>query len=376
MILMNIVLISNYFNHHQKCIGDALYRLTDGQFSFIATQQISEMRRALGYKEMTADYVVSPTSETCKQELKLISESEVVIAGSASGALLKGYIQSGKPLFRYSEHPLKTGNTWYKYPIRWWRWHKNNPPKVPIYMLCASAYTAGDYAKFGLFKGKTYKWGYFPECKRYENIEALLQKKDPRQILWCGRFLDWKHPDDVLTVAKRLKEENYSFHIQMIGTGEMEEELKAQILRDGLSEHISLLGSMSPEKVREHMERAGIYLFTSDRKEGWGAVLNEAMNSGCAVVASLAAGSTPYLIRHEENGLSYPACDADALYAHIKYLLEHSDVQRHMGRAAYHTIVSEWNAEVAAVRFIQLAERILQGEESLDLFQSGPCSKA
>jgi hypothetical protein len=37
---------------------------------------------------------------------------------------------------------------------------------------------------------------------------------------------------------------------------------------------------MPPEEVRVHMEQSNIYLFTSDFGEGWGAVLNEAMNSG------------------------------------------------------------------------------------------------
>ncbi len=47
-----------------------------------------------------------------------------------------------------------------------------------------------------------------------------------------------------------------------------------------------MLGAMSPDKVRAYMERADVFLFTSDFNEGWGAVLNESMNSGCAVVAS------------------------------------------------------------------------------------------
>ena len=53
------------------------------------------------------------------------------------------------------------------------------------------------------------------------------------------------------------------------------------------------------------MERADIYLATSDRQEGWGAVINEAMNSGCAVVADHMMGAVPYLISHEENGMIY-----------------------------------------------------------------------
>jgi glycosyltransferase involved in cell wall biosynthesis len=59
---------------------------------------------------------------------------------------------------------------------------------------------------------------------------------------------------------------------------------------------------MAPEAVRDHMEAADIFLFTSDFNEGWGAVLNESMNSACAVVASHAIGSVPFLLKDGENG--------------------------------------------------------------------------
>ena len=64
------------------------------------------------------------------------------------------------------------------------------------------------------------------------------------------------------------------------------------------------------------------------------------------------------------------------LYQKIKYLLDHPEEQRRLGTAAYHTIIKEWNAEVAAERLIKLTERILAGEKSPRLYESGPCSPA
>ena len=117
-------------------------------------------------------------------------------------------------------------------------------------------------------------------------------------------------------------------------------------------------------------------MFTSDRQEGWGAVLNESMNSGCAVVASHAIGAVPYLMKHNSNGLIYKSGDIDALYQNVKYLLDHPEEQRRLGEAAYRTITEEWNAEIAAERFVNLAQHILDGDKYPDLYESGPCSKA
>ena len=238
-------------------------------------------------------------------------------------------------------------------------------------------WTLHDCAKFGLFHGRCYKWGYFPETIRYPSIDDLIDRKAKATILWCGRFLGWKHPDDVIEVAKRLHEAGCCFKIEMIGTGEMERQLKRQASEAGLlDENVRFLGAMSPEAVRRHMESASICLFTSDRQEGWGAVLNEAMNSGCAVVASDAAGATPYLVNDGVNGSVYHSGNIQELYEKVRRLLENTTMQYSFGKAAYLTITELWNAEVAAKRFLQLSQALLNGTDASGLFANGPCSLA
>ena len=221
-----------------------------------------------------------------------------------------------------------------------------------------------------------YKWGYFPETRKYEDVDALIRSKDPKKILWCGRFLDWKHPDDMIFVAKALREDGYDFRMELIGTGEMEDRLRSLIDENGLQDHVHMLGSMSPEKVRERIEEASIYLFTSDRQEGWGAVLNESMNSACAVVASHAIGATPFLIEHQKNGLIYRDGDRKDLYKNVKLLLDCPQQRMELSKQAYKTIVDEWNAENAAEKVLKLSETILNGEDISNLYDGGICSTA
>ena len=44
---MKISFVSNYFNHHQKFLSDALMRWSD--YSFIATTEMRKEREQLGY---------------------------------------------------------------------------------------------------------------------------------------------------------------------------------------------------------------------------------------------------------------------------------------------------------------------------------------
>lgn len=377
-IRLRIAFVSNFFNHHQAYISDELYELTGGNYRFIETSPMPQERKTLGYAQKTMDYVLRYGEDEQQNALVMewIDTADAVIIGSAPEELLKNRKKNKKMIVRYSERPLKKGFQLWKYPLRWLKWHLVNPAGIPIYMLCASAYTAQDYARFGLFKNRSLKWGYFPECRRYDDVNRMIAQKDTKQILWCGRFLDWKHPDDVLTAAHRLKEEGYDFRIRIIGTGEMESELQrmAEALR--LQETVSFAGSMSPEEVRAHMEHAGIYLFTSDRKEGWGAVLNEAMNSGCAVIASRDAGATPYLIEDGKNGLVYQSGDTEALTEAIRMLLDHPEMQTKLGAAAYSTIERVWNPQIAAQRLAAVLEILVKEEAALDQYADGPCSRA
>ena len=366
---MNLIFISNFYNHHQHGLCQALYYGTKA-FYFLETSSMDQERRQLGWTiDNLPPYVTSDPS--------VLDQADIVIAGSAPEALIHRAIVAGKPIFRYTERPLKNGPEPLKYLPRLIRWHRRNPPGSPIYLLCASAYTAADYASFGLFHNRCYQWGYFPEAIRYLSIDDLIGCKANATILWCGRFLNWKHPDDVIKVGKKLRDAGYHFKIEMIGTGELEQQLKQQASETGLLEtSIRFLGSMSPEAVRRHMENASIYLFTSDRQEGWGAVLNEAMNSGCAVVASDAAGATPYLVNDGVNGSVYHSGNIQELYEKVRQLLENTTMQYSFGKAAYQTITELWNAEVAAKRFLQLSQALLNGTDTSGLFANGPCSPA
>lgn len=377
---MKIIFASNFYNHHQSALSTVLHRITCGEYLFVAAEEMPEEQRNLGYgREVVPEYVLYTYKSTEEHERcqRAINEADVVITGSAPEYLLRDRIKAGKLIFRYSERPLKKGLEPLKYLPRLLRWRARNPMSKPIYMLCASAYTAADYAKFGLFRNRCYKWGYFPEAKQYDVDDLFLKKNNevPR-ILWVGRFLELKHADHVIFVAERLKKAGYRFALDFIGTGVLERQLKDMIRERNLEDCVQLLGVMPPNQVRKYMERSNIYLFTSDRNEGWGAVLNESMNSGCAVVASHAIGSVPFLVKDNENGLIYESGNLDMLYEKVKYLLDNPEEQQRLGRAAYCTITEEWDAETAAERFVELAKRILAGEKYPEPYVNGPCSRS
>lgn len=377
---MKVVFISNFMNHHQLPFCMAMVNNPEIEYTFIATEPIEEERLKMGYLDMNHEYDFIVCSydnkENYTKALELCNNADVLIVGSASGKFSKPRLKKGKLTFKYSERIDKVKPSIFKKPFRAVNLFLENGIYKSFYLLCASNFAAADYARAFSFLGKAYKWGYFPEVKKYENINEVIQNKKRNALLWAGRFIDWKHPECAVEIARRLKQDGYNFTLNIIGTGYMEEELKALISDYGLENSVFMLGSMSPENVRENMEKSEIFLFTSDRQEGWGAVLNESMNSGCAVVASSAIGSVPFLLNSGENGFIYRDGDLDALYSKVKYLLDNPQKAKQFGKQAYKTLCNEWNAENAAKRFISLAKEILSGNKKPDIYKDGVCSKA
>jgi len=373
----SVVMVSNYFNHHQKPFSDEMISLTCDGYSFIATQPMEEDRKNLGWDLVLPSYVHCSYIDKSNYEkcLRLINTADVVIFGSAPEAMIKKRISDRKLIFRYSERLLRNGTELLKYPVRFLRYHKYNPIKSQNYLLCSSAYTAADYSKFGIFKNRSYKWGYFTEAKEYPNIDLLLENKQPASLLWVARFLELKHPEYVIDTAERLKKDGYKFSIDMIGNGALEFEIKEKVKQKGLSDYINFLGSMKPEEVRKNMEQSQIFLFTSDFHEGWGAVLNEAMNSGCAVISSHAIGAAPYLIDDGTNGLIFENGNVNDLYEKVKRILDHPEEGKLFGKKAYYTIKNLWSPKEAAERLIKLSYNILNALP-MDEYKDGPCSKA
>ncbi len=378
---MKITFFSNFLNHHQLPLCRELYKLCDGDFRFVACTPINSERLSLGYEDMNAQPFVIRVyegGEQLSEAIKWCMESDVAIHGSAWEKFARLRIEAELPIFRYSERIFKKGLIHAFSPCAVGSIYLKHTKyrKKPVYMLCASAFTAKDFALFGAYKNKAYRWGYFPEVKQYENIEKITEWKHPASILWVARLIEWKHPELPVILATRLKAEGYRFNIDIIGNGKMEEDIRRMIKDSGVEDCVHMLGSMPPEKVREHMEQSEIFLFTSDRNEGWGAVLNESMNSACAVVASHAIGSVPFLIKDGENGLIYKDGDVDSLYSKVKFLLDNSSERKRIGISAYNTLTKQWNAENAAKRFIDLAGAVILEDNAPDIFADGVCSRA
>lgn len=381
---MKLTFVSNYINHHQMPLAGRLYEKLKSDYCFIQTMPMEKERSDMGWAaDVTKIPYVKCFYEEEEECRRIIMDSDVVIFGGVED---EGYIeerlQAGKPVVRYSERIYREGQ-WKVISPRGLlkKYHDHiRYRKAPVYLLCAGAYVASDFALIQAYPGKKYRFGYFPVFKE-QNIEQLMEKKRKRReesgkvrILFAARFLTLKHPEYPVHLAKALKDEGVSFELFMIGDGEEKGNVSAEIEKLGLQEDVKLLGFLSPEEVREQMEEADIFLFTSDYREGWGAVVNESMNSGCALIAGHGIGAVPYLLKDGENGYVYRTSDEEEFIRVGVKLTKDREKTETFGRTSYRRIAEEWNDKVAAERLYTLCEGIVSG--NIVSPDSGPCSEA
>ena len=376
---MTIVFFTNFMTHHQLPFCLEMYKKYGDDFKFVSTEKINEERISLGFRDMDDEYPfvlkAYENKEKYEEALKLALESDVAIFGSTTSDIYaKERLKQDKLTFRYYARIFYTGifsifdfKNLRKVYDRHFRYRKNKN----LYLLCASGYGPNDFNRLGTYIDKCFKWGYFPGHKEYD-INTLIEEKDKRTIVWVGRFVKEKHPEYVVKLAKKLKKEKENISIKMLGNGKLFDQIQKQIKKYNLDEQIELVGAVNSDKVRDYMEKANIFIFTSDKKERWGAVLYEAMNSGCAVIANRHIGAIPFLVKNNENGLVYS--NYKEFYKKLKQLLSNENEQKRLGINAYNTIQDMWVEKNAANNFELLVNSIINKKENP--VKEGPGSNA
>lgn len=365
---MTFTFVSNYINHHQIPLCEALRRELGDDFTFIQTMPMEEERIAMGWgvdvRQLPYVQCLYQDEYACR---RTIAESDVVLFGwSQREDIAAERLASGRVTMRVSERLYREG-----------QWKAVSPRglaakyqehikyrKKNVCMLCAGAYTASDFHLIGAYPGKLFRWGYFTRLRTYseEQFNTMKVQDGRLHIVWAGRFIPLKHPEYVVRLAGTLRDKGCPFFIHMLGDGELEPQIRQDVDQAGLAESFRFYGYTEPEQVRDVMEQCHIHLFTSNHLEGWGAVVNEGMNSGCVEVVNEQVGAAPYLIRHGVNGLVYPKDRYGKMEALVLDLFENWETRSRMGRAAYETIRDVWNAEYAAKELLRFAEGLLRGE--------------
>lgn len=379
---MTVAFFFNYLNHHQVFVADEMHRLLGDDFAFVATLPLNEKELKGGIDYSTRPYCVVATAsdDNHRRAMSYAVTADVCVFGACSEeyAVARATRNPNGLSFEVAERWLKRGVVSFgssvlrRWLINYFRYYR----KANFFKLCCSAFAAQDDKRMHAYRGKHYKWGYFTQVDENWNVEASLgvSTPGPTTLMWCSRFLVWKHPELPVHMAARLKANGYKFVLDMYGDGVEREHTETLARKLGVDDVVSFKGNVPNKDVLKAMYQHEIFLFTSDKYEGWGAVANEAMSQGCVLVGSDAIGSMPYLICDGENGMMFKSGSVKSLYEKTKYLLDNPNIRLRIANKGFDDIHNIWSPQVAAQNLLCLIDDLIVGRETSVKY--GPCSKA
>jgi glycosyltransferase involved in cell wall biosynthesis len=168
-------------------------------------------------------------------------------------------------------------------------------------------------------------------------------RREEVQLLFVGSLIPRKGLQDLLEALSDGPFEQVALHV--VGDGFYREQLMAMCRRFGLEERTRWHGMLSPVEVGRLMRSSDVVCLPS-HMEGRPNVVNEAMASGTAVIATR-IGGIPDMVIEGETGLLFDAGNIEQLRQCLSTLVSDGDLRRKMGTAGREFLVNSgvsWDA--------------------------------
>ena len=334
---MRFVFYTNNVSPHQLPLAARLMARV-GHENFL---YVMEEREWYGKTVETDLPIVQATDERAREWLE---NAEVMYMGGLRPVdLMERRVKRGLTTLYYSERWFKpfplfdlklldcligvTVPGWVRMFVPWYRKMARRFVKLANENECVTFLPVGpwarrDFIRLGVRPDKLVDWGYFVEKGTGKQGTGKQGIGSDLKILWVGRMLGWKRVDTIIRAANEFKVQGLKFKVTLVGDGPEKSNLirLAQRLFPGgvAIEHsnipnnrtIVFLPRQPLEKVRELMRQYDLYVLASDACEGWGAVVNEALEEGMPVIGTFEAGASAAILPWERL---FPAGDWKAL---------------------------------------------------------------
>lgn len=263
-------------------------------------------------------------------------------------------------------------------PVRISSLHNTNPwQKNPIYsMILRRVITGGTQliiAVSDVVRDFTIQWSHYTEDEivviengidlehfNKEKVEALDLSKwsipdDAPIITMIGRLTEQKDHNNLVSAAEIVLSQAPNVRFLIVGTGELEADLKELTKTKGIEEQVIFTGII--RDIPGLMKAVDIITFSS-AWEGLPVTLLEAMAMEKPIV-STAVGGIPSVIQDGENGLLVPPRDPVKLAQALLKVLNSLPLQEKLGTSALKSI-QPYSATVMHQRILDIYDKFLK----------------
>jgi len=135
--------------------------------------------------------------------------------------------------------------------------------------------------------------------------DDLQIPQDAFVVIYAGKLIEKKRPEDFIKASINIIENNNNINLHSIVMGDGPLRSGLQKLSLAIKDKIHFVGFINQNEITKYYSASNALILTSDGRETWGLVVNEAMACGVPVIVSDSAGCKPDLIDEGKTGLSF-----------------------------------------------------------------------
>jgi glycosyltransferase involved in cell wall biosynthesis len=170
--------------------------------------------------------------------------------------------------------------------------------------------------------------------------DALRLGSDDQLVLFSSRLDEQKRPLDAVSAFANIANDFPQAHIVVLGTGTLEDAVRAAAREHGLERRVHLVGHQ--DNVQDWLAASTVWILPTERENFSLAVL-EAMAAGCAIVSTNCRGNDEVLI-DGRNALTTEIGAIEAMTAALRRLLSDAVLRARLGANA-RAAVAAYSAE-------------------------------
>jgi glycosyltransferase involved in cell wall biosynthesis len=376
---MRLLHVTNIVSPHQVPLARALAaQLGAACYRLAVLEPTAAAGEALAWEYAASDPWILRVAEDERHRQEYgewFDGADIVVCGQRLIEPFAQRVSRGQLTFYMSER-------WWKPPVGMLRllhprfaamaWRFRRLAASPYFhYLAIGPHAAADMKRLVCLPGRAWNWGYFTASG---NAPPVRPREGGLRIVWAGRMLGWKRVDTLVRGFSVLHRGDSGARLALIGDGPRLAALRKLVRKLGLQSSVGFEPRLPMQAVLERMRDSHVYVLSSNGYEGWGAVVNEAMSEGCAVVATDAAGAAAAMIQPGENGLLFRVGDWRTLGSLLLRLNQDQPFRQRLGQAARLTMERLWSPATGAQRLLAVGDALLCGRPA-PTYDAGPMGR-
>lgn len=185
---------------------------------------------------------------------------------------------------------------------------------------------------------------------------------DALKLITIGRLTYYKGHSILFEAISKQQDFDVDVHLTVIGSGELEEQLKSQVHELRLENLVTFAGSVDDDELKQQLNACDLMCLPSiERTEAFGVVLLEAMRaSKPCLVTDVPGSGMSWVVQDGLTGLVVKAGDVDDLAEKIIYVANNRERLVEMGKAGRKRFEQHFTIEEVAVQIDEIYKKVLK----------------